>query len=582
MIASFCTKTCTATFSVTPAPAVQLRCPDDDTVDGCLSQSEINALFEAWKTTVTFGDGCDPQLSVSNQSAPPACTGGSAGVTFRVTDNCETTSCTATFSVTPAPPVQLTCPSDETVDGCLSQSDINAAFAAWKNTVTFGGGCDPQLSVSNQSAPPACTGGSAVVTFRVTDNCETTSCTATFSVTPAPPVQLTCPSDETVDGCLSQSDINAAFAAWKNTVTFGGGCDPQLSVSNQSAPPACTGGSAVVTFRVTDNCETTSCTATFSVTPAPPVQLTCPSDETVDGCLSQSDINAAFAAWKNTVTFGGGCDPQLSVSNQSAPPACTGGSAVVTFRVTDNCETTSCTATFSVTPAPPVQLTCPSDETVDGCLSQSDINAAFAAWKNTVTFGGGCDPQLSVSNQSAPPACTGGSAVVTFRVTDNCETTNCTATFSVTPAPEIQANCPAPVTIEACTSQSEINTAFSNWKAQFSASGGCDASGTDHDDFEAPNACTGGTVTINFEANGLCGSDGCTSTFTVIPAPPLELTCPSDMTIEACTSQGDINTAFENWKNSVSFGGGCNPQLSVTEQAPPDACSGGSVVIRVC
>ncbi len=571
--------TCSSTFSVTPAPPVQLSCPDDDTVDGCLSQSEIDDLFEAWKDEVTYGDGCDPELSVSDEDAPPACEGGSVVVTFTVTDNCETTSCTATFSVTPAPPVQLSCSDDDTVDGCLSQSEIDDLFEAWKDEVTYGDGCDPELSVSDEDAPPACEGGSVVVTFTVTDNCETTSCTATFSVTPAPPVQLSCPDDDTVDGCLSQSEIDDLFEDWKDEVTYGDGCDPELSVSDEDAPPACEGGSVVVTFTVTDNCETTSCTATFSVTPAPPVQLSCPDDDTVDGCLSQSEIDDLFEAWKDEVTYGDGCDPELSVSDEDAPPACEGGSVVVTFTVTDNCETTSCTATFSVAPAPPVQLSCPDDDTVDGCLSQSEIDDLFEAWKDEVTYGDGCDPELSVSDEDAPPACEGGSVVVTFTVTDNCETTSCTATFSVTPAPEIQANCPAPVTIEACTSQSEINTAFSNWKAQFGASGGCDASGTDLDDFEAPNACIGGTVTINFEANGLCGSDGCTSTFTVIPAPPLELTCPSDMTIEACTSQGDINTAFENWKNSVTFDGGCNRQSNVTEQAPPDACNGGSVVI---
>ena len=39
----------------------------------------------------------------------------------------------------------------------------------------------------------------------------------------------------------------------------------------------------------------------------------------------------------------------------------TGGSVVVTFTVTDKCETTSCTATFSVDPVDPLTLTCPAD-----------------------------------------------------------------------------------------------------------------------------------------------------------------------------------------------------------------------------
>ena len=243
-----------------------------------------------------------------------------------------------------------------TIDDCTSQADIDAAFAAWKASVVYGGGCDPQLTVSNEVAPDECTGGSVVVTFTVTDKCETTSCTATFSVDPVDPLTLTCPADRTIDDCTSQADIDAAFAAWKASVVYGGGCDPQLTVSNETAPDECTGGSVVVTFTVTDKCETTSCTATFSVDPVDPLTLTCPSDMTIDDCTSQADIDAAFAAWKASVVYGGGCDPQLTVSNEVAPDECTGGSVVVTFTVTDKCETTSCTATFSVDPVDSIDI----------------------------------------------------------------------------------------------------------------------------------------------------------------------------------------------------------------------------------
>jgi len=180
------------------------------------------------------------------------------------------------------------------VDGCLTQAAIDAAFAAWIDGVSFGGGCDPVLEVSNESAPEACEGGSVTVTFTVDDNCETLSETATFTVTPAPEVTLTAPADETVDGCLDQAAIDAAFAAWISEATFGGGCDPALSVSPEPAPQDCEGGSVTVTFTVTDNCETLTETATFTVTPAPAVTLSAPADETVDGCLDQAAIDAAW------------------------------------------------------------------------------------------------------------------------------------------------------------------------------------------------------------------------------------------------------------------------------------------------
>ena len=148
------------------------------------------------------------------------------------------------------------------------------------------------MDISDEDAPDACTGGSVTVTFTVTDDCgQTESCTATFSVAPAPAVTITCPQDETIAACTSQSDIDAAFAAWKDEVVFGGGCNAVLDISDEDAPDACTGGSVTVTFTVTDDCgQTESCTATFSVAPAPAVTITCPQDETIAACTSQSDI----------------------------------------------------------------------------------------------------------------------------------------------------------------------------------------------------------------------------------------------------------------------------------------------------
>ena len=92
----------------------------------------------------------------------------------------------------------------------------------------------------------------------------------------------------------------------------------------------------------------------------------------------------------------------MSVSPEPAPRACEGGSVTVTFTVTDNCETLDRTATFTVTPTPAVTLTAPAGETVDGCLDQSAIDAAFAAWKTGVSFGGGCDPSMSCLLYTSP------------------------------------------------------------------------------------------------------------------------------------------------------------------------------------
>ena len=73
---------------------------------------------------------------------------------------------------------------------------------------------------------------------------------------------------------------------------------------------------------------------------------------------------------------------------------------------------------------------------------------------------------------------------------------------------------------------------------------------------------------------------GCTNTcsfFINVSVPPeLIAECPDDVIISSCTSQNDINNAFELWLNGFVFSGGCD---EITEHGldgllPPNSCGG--------
>ena len=111
-----------------------------------------------------------------------------------------------------------------------------------------------------------------------------------------------------------------------------------------------------------------TCTATFTVTAPDPLTITCPTDLTVDACLTQAAIDQAYADWLGAATTTGGCNVEItSDAPAGAPLACTGGEVVVTFTATDTdadgvvCQTQTCTATFTVTAPDPLTITCPTD-----------------------------------------------------------------------------------------------------------------------------------------------------------------------------------------------------------------------------
>jgi hypothetical protein len=452
----------TQTFQINcPNPPVVLTCPTNTTAAACQTQAAINTAFAAWLSTATASGGCNGVLTNDNTGAPSAC-GGSTTVTFTYTSTCAptTTTCQATFTVAAAPTVLLTCPTNTTSPIGQTQAQVNADFAAWLATATASGGCNGVLTNNNTGAPPA-SGGSTTVTFNYTSDCAplTTTCQATFTVSSAPPVILTCPTNTTAAACQTQAAINTAFVTWLATATASGGCNGVLTNNNTGAPSAC-GGSTTVTFTYTSTCAplTTTCQATFTVAAPPTVVLTCPTNTTAAACQTQAAVNTAFAAWLATASASGGCNGVLTNNNTGAPSAC-GGSTTVTFTYTSSCAplTTTCQATFTVAAAPTVVLTCPTPTTASACLTQAQLDAAYAAWLATASASGGCNGVLTNNGGTAPSICsaTAVTRTVTFTYTSTCAplTTTCTSTFTVPayPSYNVPANgasqvaCPAAI-----------------------------------------------------------------------------------------------------------------------------------------
>ncbi|MBK9013160.1 MAG: T9SS type A sorting domain-containing protein [Saprospiraceae bacterium] len=583
------TTTCQATFTVTAPPNVVLTCPTNTTITACQTQAAVNTAFATWLATASGTGGCNGVLTNNNVAqggAPPAC-GGSRTVTFTYTSTCAplTTTCQATFTVTAPPNLVLTCPTNATQVAGQTQVAINAAFNTWLATVSASGGCNGILTNNNTGAPPA-TGGTTTVTFTYTSSCAplTTTCQATFTVAVAEPIVLTCPTNTTTNACQAQAAVNTAFAAWLATASGTGGCNGVLTNNNTGAPPAC-GGSTTVTFTYTSSClaPTTTCQATFTVPPAPTVVLTCPQNTTTAACQTQAAVNTAFVTWLATASASGGCNGVLTNNNTGAPNAC-GGSTTVTFTYTSTCAplTTTCQATFTVTAPPTVVLTCPVNTTTASCQAQAAVNTAFAAWLATVSASGGCNGVLTNNNTGAPLAC-GGSTTVTFTYTNGCTPTptTCEATFTVATPPNVVLTCMQNTTTAACQTQAVVNTAFSEWLATASASGGCNSVLTNNNT-GAPSAC-GGSTTVTFTYTSSCAPTitTCQATFTVAAPPTVTLTCPVNTTTAACQTQDAINAQFAAWLATASGSGGCGGALtnnSVNQGGAPSACGGSRTV----
>ena len=590
----------TRTFTITPAPAVEVNGPENSSASTCRygDQDAVNGAFASWLAQFSVEGGCAPEgvLSVvGSQGAPtaPNYCGGSVAVTYTVSDKCyQGSSITRTFEVTPAPAVVVVSAESATSNACsyADQAAADAAFAAWLGGFSVSGGCNPQGSFGEGTpAAPAYCGGATTVTYTVTDKCyQTSRATATFTITPAPAVSVNA-NNSTVNACdfVDQAALNTAFNAWLASFTVSGGCTPAISVQGEPVAPSVCGGSVCVTINITDRCYAGSTiTKTFTVTPAPAVVVVSAENASSNACTyaNQAAADAAFVAWLGGFSVSGGCSPRGSFGEgtPSAPNYC-GGTATVTYTVTDRCyQTSSVTATFTITPAPAVVVVSAESASSNACTyaDQAAADAAFAAWLRGFSVSGGCDPRGSFGEgvPSAPAYC-GGAATVTYTVSDKCyETSRATATFTITPAPAVVVNGPENSTTSGCSyaNQAAANAAFATWLAGFTVQGGCAPAGS-YGQPVAPNYC-GGSVEVTYNVTDKCyQGTSITRTFTITPAgASVVLNCGNDVTLPACSTQAQLNAAWNAFLNSTTATGGCNGTLTRTPAQAPSLC-GGSV-----
>jgi len=417
------------------------------------------------------------------------------------------------------------------------------------------------LSNNNTGAPPIC-GGTTTVIFTVTSSCENpVTCSATYTVPTPAAVNFSCPPAQTEAACQTQADINSKFTAWLNSYSVSGGCNTMVSNNNSGAPSFC-GGTTTVVFTVTSTCESSAtCSSTFTVNNAPAVTLTCPTNVTEAACQTQSDINNKFNAWLNTATFGGGCNAVLSNNNTGAPSFC-GGATTVVFTVNSSCENpVTCSATFTVTNAPPVSLICPPDTTEPACQTKDQIQQKFDAWVALTNITGGCNPVITTNNFDFPNEC-GGTVQVIITVSSDCQApATCMANFTVTPLAEPTITCPDDVTIECSESTLPQNTGFPI------ATDGC--GGTpylSYDDQIVPGVCIGEkTIIRNWSAIDLCNQIvECQQTITVENNIPPTFDYPPDITIY----KGEVNANGSKLLVNYDFNKGVSYQSLAPFLAP--------------
>ncbi|NNE27492.1 MAG: T9SS type A sorting domain-containing protein, partial [Saprospiraceae bacterium] len=560
-----------AEFVVEDMPADDLRVPESITIDACLTSDQIYFEYKKWLDELFFESTCNSTLEIDDPGAPTY-TNPVSTVTYTVTSRCGSVQVTtATFALGSAPDLGLVCPGNIVIPSDLTQGEVDEAFADWLEDAGFSGCCNGILT-NNAGNAPNFTGGSVTVIFYVSSDCyPMTSCSATFTVSDSKIHVLDCPEDKVLTGCYTQDEIDQAYAAWLAEVEYASDCGATLNHEGDGAPGEC-GGSTTVTWTMSTGCTPDiTCSATFTVE-VPAIEYKPAADYTISACASKEEVQEAFDRWLNALEVTGGCDVKITNDNYG-PPREPGFSVIVNWTITSKCEddiTFWCV--FKIDDDATSNIDCPDDKEVPGCLSEEEIKAEYYAWLASVRYYSCCSEATLTNDGGDVPLNCGDWKMVTWTLSSNCEEDIvCSAKFKVGEAPDLKLECPEDKELPSCLTQAEVNEEFEKWLAEVSYEGGCSAS-ISNNATSAPSA-NGGSVTVTWTLSGDCLEDkSCSATFKVGDNPGTTLTCPSDKTLPACSTEDEIKAEFESWLASVSYAACCAVTLSNNAQGPPDAC----------
>ncbi|MEZ5104641.1 MAG: HYR domain-containing protein [Draconibacterium sp.] len=320
-----------------------------------------------------------------------------------------------------------------------------------------------------------------------------------------------------------------------------------------------------------------------------PITLSCPVDPILEACTSEDTVTARYNKWVDGFTAEGGCD--LITNLYAVPPlilsniAC-GDTLHFTFIVSDECgQVDSCTSTFTVKPVDTLVVFCPVDTVLAGCSHPDSIIAAYDAWKAGFYYDGGCASVIDNMDEfpALPDLTCGGQIEFVYSVSNSCgQFESCISTFTVEPPEALIVAVPTGVSLPLCSKATDIETAYNDWKAQFSYTGGCNVITNIDSIPDLGDITCGGTISFTYTAKN--GNSSCedlqegTSSFTVAEAPDLIVSCPADTTIEGCLGIQAITDAYDTWVDGFRASGGCNVTTNI-DSIPPlgDMVCNGSI-----
>ena len=414
---------------------------------------------------------------------------GISTITYAVSNSCGVDTAYFPITVNPLPIAGTLSGANTVCMGAITSLTPTVGGGSWSSTVTT----VATVASGNVTGVLA---GNTIISYTVSNGCGNAAATHPMTVNPLP-----------VGGNITGSATVCVGATLTFGETSGGGSwsvNPTTLATIVSGTGAITGvqaGNVIVTYTVNNSCGTATANRTMTVNPLP-----------VTGTISGTSVFCAGTSVTLSETSSGGGWSSGSPGIATVDPlsgmvtGLSGGTAVISYGVSNTCGTLYATYTVNITPATTAGTITGSSLPCIGLPNTLSDAIGSGTWSVNPATVATIDPNGVVYGVSI------GTATATYTVMDGCGTASAFYTLSVGNSATIAPITGANAVCEASLLTLSDISGGGSWSSSNPAVATVDASGV-------VSGVSGGVTIISYSVITGCGTGLDTQSVTVTPLP---------------------------------------------------------------
>ncbi len=519
----------TATVTVDTFSAGVISGPPSVCVGDTMTLS-ATAPGGVWSTTSST-------VSISSSGVVTGVSIGTALISYTTTGLCGTPTATTIVTVGLAPTVTpITGPSAVCVGGATALASSTPG-GSWTSIATS------VATISSSGVVTGVSGGTTTISYTITNSCGSVAATAIITVNPLPTTTpITGPSVLCVGDTITLSNATPG-GTWSSS-------GASASVDTGGIVTGIANGTATISYAVSNSCGTLYTTTIITVNTLPDPGTITGGPNVCEGATVTLTESVVGGVWSSGST-------NATVSSSGVVAGITAGTAIISYSVTNMCGTTVATIVITIDPLPVVTPITGTGIICVGATTTLTCTPSGGVWSS------GATSVATISPVGVVTGISGGTATISYSVTNGCGTVAATKVVTVNTLPSVGPITGPSVVCVGLTIPLSCATPGGIWSSSGTATVGPTGIVT---------GVSGGAATISYSVSNSCGTSYVIRVITVNNFPDPGLISGPSMVCEGATITLSETVSGGTWS-------GGSPNASVSAAGVVTGLTAGTAVI---